>query len=149
MINRFYEENKFLSNFYPCKVYYKGIGFSSVEHAYHASKTLNMDTIRWIASLRADKAGKAKRIGNNPKYTPLRLNWKEDHIDLKEMELLLKQKFEYKGLRNKLLMTGNKKLVEGNYHHDNYWGNCECSKCKNIEGKNHLGELIMKIRSVL
>lgn len=147
MISRFYEENKFLSNFYPCKIYYKGIGFPTVEHAYQSSKTLNTDTIRWIASLRADQAGKAKRIGNNPKHTPLRLNWKEDH--LLEMELLLKQKFSGKILINKLLMTGDKKLVEGNYHHDNYWGNCDCSKCKNIKGKNHLGELIMTIRSEL
>lgn len=39
-----------------------------------------------------------------------------------------------------------REIVEGNYWHDNYWGNCTCDKCKNIEGQNKLGKILMKIR---
>ena len=40
-------------------------------------------------------------------------------------------------------------LIEGNYWHDNYWGNCLCPKCKEIEGQNQLGKILMKVRSTL
>lgn len=30
--------------------------------------------------------------------------------------------------------------------HDNFWGNCTCVKCENIEGQNWLGKLLMKVR---
>jgi predicted NAD-dependent protein-ADP-ribosyltransferase YbiA (DUF1768 family) len=49
-------------------------------------------------------------------------------------------------IRKALLATHPQELVEGNYWHDNYWGNCLCPKCTHIEGQNHLGKLLMKIR---
>jgi hypothetical protein len=59
---------------------------------------------------------------------------------------LLRQKF-LKGdqLTAKLLATGDKELVEGNYWHDVHFGVCYCDKCGG-EGKNVLGQLLMLVR---
>jgi hypothetical protein len=143
----FKDEYAFLSNFYQCKVYYRSMPFPTVEHAYQASKTLNFKTINLISNLKPNEAWKAKRIGGNPKFTTIR----EDFDDLKLiiMEPLLVQKFHYESLKDRLLQTGDQQLVEGNYWHDNYWGECFCRKCKNKTGENNLGKLIMKIRSDL
>jgi len=147
MINSFEDKYKFLSNFYPCRIYYKGVSFPSIEHAYQASKTYNHNTISLISNLNPDAAGLAKRIGNNPKQTILRTDWQQ--VKLIIMEFLLRQKFDQLSLKNKLIDTGYKQLIEGNYWHDNYWGDCQCKKCKNIVGENNLGKLLMLIRSGL
>lgn len=52
-------------------------------------------------------------------------------------------------LKKKLLETGDAELIEGNYWHDNTWGQCYCPRCKNKIGENHLGKLLMKIRESL
>lgn len=144
MINKFHGDYRFLSNFYPAIVYYKGVSFPTVEHAYQASKTLDDVVIRSISKLQADKAGKAKRIGRTVK---LRLNW--EVLKLSMMEIFIRQKFDQISLKKKLLQTGTEELIEGNTWHDNYYGNCECLRCKDIKGENHLGKLLMKVRKSL
>jgi predicted NAD-dependent protein-ADP-ribosyltransferase YbiA (DUF1768 family) len=52
-------------------------------------------------------------------------------------------------LKEKLLATGNKHLIEGTYWHDNCWGDCYCEDCVDIVGENRLGEILMEIRSDL
>ena len=59
---------------------------------------------------------------------------------------ILVEKFTIPELKEKLLATGDEYLEEGNYWHDNYWGNCHCEKCADITGQNKLGILLMKIR---
>jgi predicted NAD-dependent protein-ADP-ribosyltransferase YbiA (DUF1768 family) len=39
--------------------------------------------------------------------------------------------------------TGDRKLVEGNYWHDTFWGVC------NGVGENYLGEILMHVRQEL
>jgi predicted NAD-dependent protein-ADP-ribosyltransferase YbiA (DUF1768 family) len=58
----------------------------------------------------------------------------------------LRQKFAIPELRRQLLDTGHQELEEGNYWHDNEWGNCYCMKCRTIAGKNKLGILLMQVR---
>ena len=147
MINSFEDKYQFLSNFYPCRIYYRGKPFPSVEHAYQASKGYNDNTINLISNLKPGAAGLAKYIGNNAKQTILRKDWQQ--VKLSIMEFLLRQKFEQLSLKNKLIDTGFKQLIEGNFWHDNYWGDCQCKKCKNIVGENNLGKLLMLIRSGL
>ena len=65
------------------------------------------------------------------------------------MKKLLKQKFSNTEFRNFLLSTGDLYIEEGNYWHDNFWGNCYCKKCIEIEGINKLGKLVMEIRDEL
>ena len=64
---------------------------------------------------------------------------------------ICKAKFlQNEDLRIRLLATGDEYLEEGTTGwHDNYWGNCECEKCKNIEGKNTLGKILMRVRKEL
>jgi len=141
-INSFTGDYAFLSNFYPAVVKMGGMQFPTVEHAYQACKT--NDNFTWVkfSNMSASEAGKAKRLGRKVR---LRNDW--DMIKLSSMRRLLEQKFKnYNNLRKMLLDTGDHILIEGNYWHDNYWGDCKCDKCKHIKGQNHLGKLLMEIR---
>lgn len=62
---------------------------------------------------------------------------------------ILKTKFSDDDLKARLLLTGDKKLIEGNTWHDNFWGDCTCKKCETVERKNTLGKLLMKLRDEL
>jgi len=142
MIDKFDNENEYLSNFYPAKVYLDGKGYPTIEHAYQAAKSLHPGDRNLISSLRPDQAGKAKRLG---KKFVLRFGW--DDIKLEVMEKLLRQKFDQSTLKQKLLNTGSQELVEGNYWHDNFFGDCNCKRCGGvITGLNMLGILLMKLR---
>ena len=59
---------------------------------------------------------------------------------------LFKQYVRHEELRKKLLATGDAYIVEGNHWHDNFWGNCSCSRCDRLVGQNHLGKILMLIR---
>ncbi|MBP3491323.1 NADAR family protein [bacterium] len=86
----------------------------------------------------------AKKKG---KTCNLRHDWEEVKVDI--MYDILKVKFSDEDLKARLLLTGDKELIEGNRWHDNFWGNCICKKCEAIEGKNMLGKLLMKLRREL
>jgi len=152
-IDKFMGKYYFLSNFYvhtleypyrnskeaiwlisPDKKLYK-----SVEHAYQAFKADNNVEYEYIMNL--DTPGKAKRAG---KFVTIRRNWEDIKFNL--MLELLRAKFDYRDLAQLLIETGDAILIEGNYWHDNIWGDCTCDKCKNIEGKNMLGVLLMEVR---
>lgn len=151
MINIFRDENYFLSNFYPCLVVKDNIKYPSVEHYYVAMKTnapiithenkkyrLN-DFRKMISELKYP--GMVKKIG---KKIPIREDWDTEKINI--MKYGIREKFKDSNLKNKLINTKNEELVEGNWWHDNYFGNCFCDNCKNKKGKNKLGKLIMEIR---
>jgi len=137
----FKDKYKPFSNFFPAKVIFEDITFPTVEHAYVAAKTLNISARRDIAMIPAGEAGKAKRKG---RYLVLRTDWEK--VKFKIMEDLLRQKFSKEAFKNLLLETKDSVIIEGNYWHDNTWGDCLCSKCQNIPGQNRLGKLLMEIR---
>jgi hypothetical protein len=142
MIDFFIEEYKDLSNFEPCPIFYKHKNFPTVEHAFQASKEVDPGFyFDQILALPADKAGIAKKIGRKMK---LRSDW--DKVKLRIMENFLRQKFSQEKFKTLLLSTGDEILEEGNWWHDNIWGNCHCKKCIDKEGQNNLGKLLMKIR---
>jgi predicted NAD-dependent protein-ADP-ribosyltransferase YbiA (DUF1768 family) len=60
-IDSFRGDYCFLSNFHPCKIQYEGIEYTSVEHAYQASKSMSWKIRKEIANLL--KPGDAKRMG--------------------------------------------------------------------------------------
>ena len=133
----------FLSNFYhsPIDVFMKE--YPTVEHAYQARKTEDEGLRELIRN--ADTPGKAKRLGQN---VPLREDWEK--IKRMTMISLVYKKFNSSTeLRDLLLGTGDQELVEGNTWHDNYWGDCSCSRCREIVGENHLGEALMTVRRIL
>lgn len=136
---RFQGKYRFLSNFFPALVWMEGYPYTSVEHAYQASKTdvkKERSDIRNMVS-----SGEAKLYGRHVK---LREDWeaKKELI----MEELLRQKFRWPEMRSLLVNTDPEFLVEGNTWHDNFWGVCLCGRCESSEGLNKLGKLLMKIR---
>lgn len=139
IINKFDGEFAFLSNFHPSWIEYEGLRFPTVEHAFQAYKTQSHYERQLIAQ--SPTPGGAKADGRR---VTLRPDWEQ--IKDEVMEFCLRQKFKDPLLRRLLLSTGEDILIEGNYWHDNYWGNCSCSKCSSIEGKNQLGKTLMKIR---
>lgn len=143
VIDKFDGEYSFLSNFHYSPITLGGITYPTVEHAFQAYKTLDINKRKEIAKL--DTPGKAKRVGRKIK---LREDWEDRKVLI--MYALVKKKFlNYKNLKIQLLATGSTHLIEGNWWDDNTWGDCYCNKCKNIEGRNLLGLILMKIREEL
>lgn len=128
-------EYRFLSNFYPAEVEYEGLTFPSVEHAYQAAKTLDIEVRKQFLNI---TPGQAKRLGKQVKS---RDDW--DSVKVSIMHELVGKKFKIKQLRDELLATGNRYLIEGNTWGDTFWGVC------NGVGKNMLGIILMEIRNEL
>lgn len=132
---------RFLSNFWKEPIEFEGLTYPTTENAYQAAKTENHD-MRWAISQMSP--ADAKKAGRGLK---LRDDW--DDIKLAIMERLLAKKFRNGLLRSGLINTSPGELIEGNYWHDNFWGNCTCERCKDIPGANHLGRLLMELRASL
>ena len=152
MINRFEGRYNFLSNFYPCKIEHQGIVYNSVEAFYVAMKCNSNQTFDGVyytpvdfreMIARIQNTGFVKKIGQKIK---VRSDW--DSKKLEFMTWAVNEKFKDPALKEMLLMTENKQIIEGNWWHDNFYGQCSCEKCAG-KGKNHLGKLLMEIRSEL
>ena len=128
-------EYEFLSNFYPAKMFFKGIPYLNSEAAYQAQKCVRAGDKKQFSELSADEA---KRLGSR---VPLRPDWNE--VKASVMERVICAKFaQHPRLAKKLLETGNKQLYEGNRWHDTFWG----IDMKTQEGENHLGQILMDLR---
>lgn len=139
-INRFDGDYRFLSNFYPCKIVHDGIEYSSTEHAFQASKSMNLDIRMMIAGL--NTPGQSKRKGRDVNLRP---DWEAVRISV--MRQLQYIKYSIPEFREKLYLTGKARLIEGNTWHDNFWGECYCPHCMNIQGNNNLGLLLEEVRA--
>ena len=142
MIVEFDGDYAFLSNFYPSTIYHEGITYPTNEHFFQAMKTLDIDERKAIAA--AETPGLAKRMGRNVKLRP---DWEKIKVDVMRLGLILK--FTDAELAEKLIATGDEELVEGNWWHDNTWGNCHCTECSRKGGRNLLGMLLMELRKEL
>lgn len=142
IIGPFTGDYDFLSNFYSVGIIFKGHPYPTVEHAYVAAKTFDLDLQKKIRSYPAKNAGYVKVLGRSFR---IRKDWEEVKEEI--MRDLVIQKFYKHDLLKKLLEeTDPHKLVEVNYWHDNYWGDCHCRKCKDIFGQNKLGKILMNVR---
>ena len=142
MIVEFDGDYAFLSNFYPSTIYHDGITYPTNEHFFQAMKTLDINERKAIAA--AETPGLAKRMGRNVKLRP---DWEKIKVDVMRLGLILK--FTDAELAEKLIATGDEELVEGNWWHDNTWGNCHCTACSRKGGRNLLGMLLMEVRKEL
>lgn len=143
VISSFIGKYDVFSNFYPVIVELDGLNYPTVEHAYQAAKSTEHFYRMLIVALPASKAGLAKRRGRNIKLRP---DWEKLKIEI--MHDLLCKKFSQDPLKSALLDTDDAIIIEGNVWHDNIWGDCFCgTKCKNIEGQNWLGRLLMEVRN--
>ena len=137
MINRFQEENRFLSNFWPVPVSYLGIIYPTVENAYQAAKLPPGFSFQGYRDM---SPGQAKRQGRRK---PLRKDWEQ--VKLQIMQELVAQKFRSSNLAQKLRATFPHEIIEGNCWHDLFWGKCFCPEHKG-KGQNNLGKILMQVR---
>lgn len=136
-ITRFSGRYAFLSNFYPSPVEFEKDVYPTVEHAFQAAKTLRKTERRRIRD--ADTASMAKRMG---RLVSLREDW--NHLRHDVMLTLLREKFSDEELRDDLIATHPRRLIEGNTWGDRFWG-AEL-KAGQWHGENHLGRLLMEVR---
>ena len=134
-IDRFTGDYVFLSNYHSSPIEVDGILYATVEHAFHAAHTVNLEEKQAIAA--AATPGDAKRMGRQVQVRP---DWEQ--VKVGSMEDLVRLKFTpHADLRAKLLATGDAELIEGNWWKDTFWGVCRG------EGRNELGKILMKVRS--
>lgn len=141
IINKFDGDFGFLSNFSPHSFRDgNGVLWRTNEHYYQAMKTIDMVERGKIWS--AATPGMAKKIGQN---VTMRSHW--ENLSVGCMYDGIEMKFRQNtDIQDLLKSTKDYQLIEGNNWHDNIWGDCHCSKCKNIIGKNLLGQVLMLIR---
>lgn len=124
---------QFLSNFAVTPFEYDGQPYLNSEAAFQAQKTLDL---KQRAKFSYYDPKTAKRMGRT---VTLRQDW--TNVKLSIMENILYAKFTSADwLREQLLSTGDRPLVEGNTWGDTFWG-----VCKGV-GENHLGKLLMRVR---
>lgn len=134
VIDKFRDDYRFLSNFYPCKVEFSGITYLNSEAAFQAQK--DPSRAEEFATL---SAAKAKQLGRK---VTLRKDW--ERVKVQIMAELLDCKFTQNPvLKLKLIETGSKKLIEGNTWGDTFWG----MSSRTGKGRNALGQLLMKLRA--
>lgn len=123
----------FLSNFHEATVVYDGIRYRNAESAFQSAKLADKKERLQFQKL---TGAEAKALGKKIK---LRDDWEE--IKLKVMYDVVSAKFaNNEDLRNQLIWTWEKEIVEGNTWGDTYWGVCRG------KGENHLGKILMWIR---
>lgn len=128
----------FLSNFFPAEVTYNGLTYQNNEAAFQAQKTYSKEERIEFTTL---EPRDAKRRGRRVR---LRKDWEQ--VKDRIMEEIVRAKFsQNEELKEQLLATGDAQLVEGNRWNDRYWG----VDIRSGVGENHLGKILMKVRSEL
>ena len=149
MIEKFEGRWRFLSNFHPCEIEHQGITYPSVEHYYVAMKCNssqyfngNQYTVGDFREIiaRTVSAAVVKKMGQQMK---VRSDWDEKKLDF--MNWGVREKFKNEDLKELLISSEDMHIIEGNFWHDVFWGQCSCDKCKG-KGENHLGKILMKVR---
>lgn len=145
-ISVFRDEYAFLSNMYmPARVVLQGLRYPSTEHAYQAAKFDSLDIRQQLIACRTGYEAKkmARKFASKHGLT---VNWKKVRVGV--MRSLTYDKYHGHYLQGKLLSTGEKEIIEGNIHHDNFWGDCVCGreKCLGV-GENNLGKVLMEART--
>lgn len=136
VINDFRGENEFLSNFYPSILIVDDELYPTLEHAFQAAKTDDLNLKSQIRN--APTAREAKKLGRSVVLIP---DWDLKRLDI--MASLVKQKFtEHLDLKIRLLLTGEKELIEGNTWKDRFWG-----QDQHGVGENHLGKILVTCRT--
>lgn len=140
MIQEFKDKYAWLSNMSPFEqpLIWEGISYRTNEHFYVAMKTTDANIRKEISLI--NSPGKVKRFGRT---LEIREDWED--IKLKVMLSGLRWKFSKYNpiLREKLIATGEEYLQEGNNWGDSFWGYDMIEEW----GHNHLGKLLMQVRS--
>ncbi len=139
MIFQFKNEYRWLSNFYPCELSFRGKRYPSVEYAYMSAKSEDKE---W-KMMCADATEKQSKIKKKSQHLELVPDWA--FIKIEVMRECLNLKFSQEPFKTWLIETGDIHLQEGNTWGDKFWG----VDLETGEGENLLGRLIMMIRADL
>jgi hypothetical protein len=86
----------------------------------------------------------AKKIGNK---VALRLDWNKARLDVMEIGLLHKY---FRCLEHRKTLRDSKgPITEWNEWHDNFWGSCVCTECRERPKHNYMGLLLERVRDEL
>lgn len=136
-ITKFEGSHRFLSNLWHVRVVLDGHTYPSVEHAFQAARTLDPSVRARVRACTYASAAAAAVTG-----AVERPGWSRMHKDV--MKDLLLQKFDPKNrCAERLLQTGESELIWNNHVGDRFWG------CSGGVGENHLGLMLMEIRTNL
>lgn len=127
------------SNFAAFPIKLDGLVWPTSEHYFQAQK---FDDVTYREKIRKAKTPMiAAQLGRDRKMK-LRRDWESVKVDI--MFKAVAAKFsQYQELKNQLLETGDARLVE-HTDNDSYWGDGG-----NGQGRNMLGQLLMKVRDNL
>lgn len=143
-IKRFNGEFFFLSNMYPVETFIVGkYTFGSSENLYMAMKFMDSKIREEVSKKTPRESKKWCRNKAKSDRRNIRSDWHD--VKLSVMDFALRHKFNIPKCRSLLLSTGDAELIEGNTWGDIFWG--VDIKDKEEPGANHLGRLLMKIRS--
>lgn len=136
----FNREDKYfeLSNFAGFGFELNGHRWRTMEHYFQAMKFVGTQQFERILNSGSPK--QAKDLGQSRAY-PIKSDWDQIKEDI--MLLGLRAKFQNPELKDRLLGTGKKNLIE-NSPYDKCWG-----VGPNGKGKNRLGVLLMQLRAEL
>lgn len=134
-INEFRGDYRWLSNFAPATVLFRGVQYPSVENAYQSAK---IDDTAW--SIRCQMCSPAQAKKESREIRGIHPDW--DIIKMDVMFYLLVEKYNKEPYKAWLQKTGSVNIVEGNTWGDVFWG----VDLKTGEGQNILGRMIMNIR---
>ena len=130
----------FLSSSFPCKIEHEGAIYPSTENAFQAAKS----PFGFRSRFQDCTSREAGRLGRTAPMTPKDLEeWDAGRKVWVMLEVNMAKFFAHKDLRDRLLGTGNARLVEANDHGDAYWGVCDG------RGLNMLGRILMEIRTYI
>jgi ribA/ribD-fused uncharacterized protein len=133
----------FLSNFYLRTFTMYGIVFDCSERAYMWHKT-DLQTEK--DAIMAVKTPADVKEQGGPGFTTKKPGWDEIHRQPSMFSVRDAQYTQNPDLKQRLLNTEDSLLIEGNWWHDNFWGDCNCPKCICIPGENYLGKTHMSLR---
>lgn len=136
----FYERKYYpFSNFSAFAVWYRGILHMTSEHAYQASKFL--DVSLQMEVIRARSAHDAKEIANMHR-DKRRPDWYEVRVPI--MKKVCRLKLEQHTVIQTLLRESGTRLIIEDSPFDSFWG-----WGKDRQGENQLGKIWMELRDEL
>ena len=145
----YHSEHSPFSNLYQCSIFVGKIEFSSVEQVLHFKKAKLLNRSDVMQSIKLSRDGYeirqlGKELGDLPEW--------DAKVEDVMFAAMLRKFGENEGLRDKLLATGNKCLVEATP--DKKWGAGVAITSKAIQsgtwpGENRQGVLLMQVRDKL
>lgn len=139
---KFRDKFFFLSNMYPHQIcdFKDGVEYQFQSSEVHYQCFTMIDSPVLFETCRTLSPKASKQFAKKHK-ADMTLEQKAD-----VMRRSLSLKFRNPKLAMMLIQTHDSDLVEENNWHDNTWGNCVCEKCKDIAGKNTLGNLLKELK---